>query len=91
MQGFGGMLSFEIEGGAAAARAFLNRLQIFTLAESLGGVESLAGYPATMSHSAMPAAQRHAAGINDDLVRLSAGVEDARDLIADVEQALAGD
>lgn len=90
MQGFGGMLSFEIEGGAAAARAFLNRLQIFTLAESLGGVESLAGYPATMSHSAMPAAQRHAAGINDDLVRLSAGVEDVRDLIADVEQALAG-
>jgi cystathionine gamma-lyase len=88
MQGFGGMVSFEIEGGAAAARAFLNRLEIFTLAESLGGVESLAGYPATMSHSAMPAAQRHAAGISDDLVRLSVGVEDADDLIADLAQAL---
>lgn len=90
MSGFGGMLSFEIEGGAAAARAFLNKLEIFTLAESLGGVESLAGYPATMSHSAMPAEQRRAAGISDSLVRLSIGVEDAGDLIADVEQALSG-
>jgi cystathionine gamma-lyase len=88
MEGFGGMLSFEIDGGAEAARAFLNKLEIFTLAESLGGVESLAGYPATMSHSAMPEAQRRAAGINDNLVRLSVGVEDAGDLIADVEKAL---
>jgi cystathionine gamma-lyase len=90
MQGFGGMLSFEIEGGAGAARAFLNKLEIFTLAESLGGVESLAGYPATMSHSAMPAAERHAAGISADLIRLSVGVEDAEDLIADIGQALGG-
>jgi cystathionine gamma-lyase len=88
MEGFGGMLSFEIRGGAEAARSFLNRLGIFTLAESLGGVESLAGYPLTMSHSAMPAAQRRVAGIGENLVRLSAGVEDADDLIADVEQAL---
>lgn len=89
MSGFGGMLSFEIAGGAEAARGFLNRLEVFTLAESLGGVESLAGYPATMSHSAMPAGQRRAAGIGDDLVRLSVGVEDVGDLLADVEQALA--
>jgi cystathionine gamma-lyase len=91
MSGFGGMVSFEIEGGGPAARAFLNRLQIFTLAESLGGVESLAGYPQTMSHSAMPAEHRRHAGINDDLVRLSAGIEAAEDLLADVEQALAAD
>ncbi len=89
MSGFGGMLSFEIDGDAAQARAFLEKLQIFTLAESLGGVESLAGYPATMSHSAMSAEQRRAAGINDNLVRLSIGVEDAADLIGDVTQALA--
>ena len=89
MSGFGGMLSFEIDGGADGARVFLEKLQVFTLAESLGGVESLAGYPATMSHSAMSAEQRRAAGINDNLVRLSVGVEDAADLIADVGQALA--
>jgi cystathionine gamma-lyase len=88
MEAFGGMLSFEIDGGAAAARAFLERLELFTLAESLGGVESLAGYPATMSHSAMSVEGRRAAGITDSLVRLSVGVEDAGDLIADVEQAL---
>jgi len=88
MRGFGGMMSFEIEGGEAAARAFLAGLRLFTLAESLGGVESLAGYPAAMSHSAMPAAQRHAAGIRDDLVRLSIGIEDAGDLIADLDAAL---
>jgi len=88
MRGCGGMVSFEIAGGAAAARAFLGRLEIFTLAESLGGVESLAGYPYTMSHSAMPASQRRAAGIGEDLLRLSIGIEDAADLVADVEQAL---
>jgi cystathionine gamma-lyase len=88
MDGFGGMLSFEIDGGAAAARAFLEKLEVFTLAESLGGVESLAGYPATMSHSAMPAEQRRAAGISDSLIRLSVGIEDASDLVADLEAAL---
>lgn len=88
MSGFGGMLSFGIAGGAPAAREFLGRLQVFTLAESLGGVESLAGYPATMSHSAMPPEARRAAGIGEDLVRLSVGIEDAGDLIADLAQAL---
>jgi len=88
MSGFGGMLSFEIDGDGRQARAFLEKLRIFTLAESLGGVESLAGYPATMSHSAMPAAERQRAGITESLVRLSAGVEDAADLLADVDQAL---
>ena len=71
-----------------AARVFLEKLEVFTLAESLGGVESLAGYPATMSHSAMPAEQRRAAGISDSLIRLSVGIEDAGDLVADLESAL---
>lgn len=88
MSGCGGMLSFQIRGGADEARVFLENLQVFTLAESLGGVESLAGYPASMSHSAMPAEQRRLAGIGDNLVRLSIGVEDAADLVADVDQAL---
>jgi cystathionine gamma-lyase len=90
MSGFGGMVSFDIRGGAPAARAFLESLRIFTLAESLGGVESLAGYPDTMSHSAMPEAQRRAAGIGAGLVRLSVGIEGLQDLLADLEQALAG-
>jgi cystathionine gamma-lyase len=88
MDGFGGMLAFEIDGGADAARVFLETLEVFTLAESLGGVESLAGYPATMSHSAMPAEQRRAAGISDSLIRLSVGIEDAGDLVADLDAAL---
>jgi cystathionine gamma-lyase len=88
MEGFGGMVSFLIVGGPAEARRFLEALQVFTLAESLGGVESLAGYPATMSHSAMPAGQRGLAGIRDNLIRLSVGIEDVADLLADVDQAL---
>jgi len=90
MSGFGGMVSFEIEGGAPAARAFLERLAVFTLAESLGGVESLAGYPATMSHVALPPERRRAVGISDSLVRLSMGIEDADDLLDDLAQALGG-
>lgn len=88
MQGYGGMVAFEIRGGAAEAKAFLAHLRIFTLAESLGGVESLAGYPATMSHSAMTPEARRAAGINENLVRLSVGIEAASDLIDDLRQAL---
>ena len=86
MSAGGGMLSFELRGDL---RSFMNELQVFTVAESLGAVESLAGHPATMSHSNVPADERRAMGIPDQLVRLSAGIEAADDLIADLEQALA--
>ena len=85
--GFGGMLSFELR-DVAAVPAFVQALRCFTLAESLGGVESLIAHPATMTHSAMSAAARQCAGIGDGLLRLSVGIEDAADLCADVEQAL---
>jgi len=86
--GFGAMLSFEIVGGIAAVRRFVEALRIFTLAESLGGVESLIAHPATMTHSSMTAESRAAAGIKDDLLRLSVGLEDEGDLIGDLTQAL---
>jgi cystathionine gamma-lyase len=85
--GFGGMVSFELESGAAAAR-FLNRVKLFTLAESLGGVESLSCHPATMTHGAVPEATRNELGITDGLVRLSVGIEDPEDLVGDLERAL---
>ncbi|KAI5369127.1 putative cys/Met metabolism, pyridoxal phosphate-dependent enzyme [Septoria linicola] len=84
----GGMLSFRIKGGNPAANKFCEATQIFTLAESLGGVESLVEVPASMTHMGIPKEQREAAGVFDDLVRISCGVEDADDLIADVKQAL---
>ncbi|GAB3747939.1 O-succinylhomoserine (thiol)-lyase [Lysobacter olei] len=86
--GFGAMLSVEIEGGEAAVRAFVDGLQCFTLAESLGGVESLIAHPATMTHAAMTAEARAAAGIGDGLLRLSVGIEHADDLMADIAAAL---
>ena len=86
--GFGGMLSFELKGGADAARRFLEGLQLFSLAESLGGVESLACHPATMTHVPLGPEGRKAAGIGDGLVRLSVGIEATADLLADVERAL---
>lgn len=86
--GFGAMLSVEIEGGEAAVRAFIDGLQCFTLAESLGGVESLIAHPATMTHAAMTAEARAAAGIGDGLLRLSVGIEHADDLVADIAAAL---
>ena len=89
MSGFGGMITFLIRGGLAEARSFLERLKIFTLAESLGGVESLAEHPAIMTHASIPAETRLRLGIGDNLVRLSVGVEDVEDLKADLEQALA--
>lgn len=89
MSGFGGMVSFRIEGGLAAATAFLERVRIFTLAESLGGVESLVEHPAIMTHASLPPAQREALGIDDGLIRLSVGIETEADLIADLEGALA--
>lgn len=87
--GFGGMLSFELRGGQEAARRFLGQLRLFTLAESLGGVESLACHPATMTHVPLGPEGRKAAGIGDGLVRLSAGIEATADLVADARAALA--
>jgi len=86
--GFGAMLSVELEGGTEAVRAFLDGLQCFTLAESLGGVESLIAHPATMTHAAMAPEARAAAGIGDGLLRLSIGIEHADDLVADIAAAL---
>ena len=86
--GFGAMLSVELDGGVDAVRAFLDGLQCFTLAESLGGVESLVAHPATMTHAAMSAEAREAAGIGDGLLRLSVGIEHVDDLVADIAAAL---
>jgi cystathionine gamma-synthase len=86
--GFGAMLSFELAGGEAAVKAFLAGLECFTLAESLGGVESLVAHPATMTHAGMEPDARTRAGIGLGLLRLSVGIEDARDLVADIEAAL---
>ena len=88
MNGFGGMVTIEVEGGLAEAKRFLERVQIFALAESLGGVESLAEHPAIMTHASLPLERRAALGIGDNLVRLSVGIEDEADLIADLDQAL---
>ncbi|MGA2198648.1 MAG: PLP-dependent aspartate aminotransferase family protein [Nitrososphaerales archaeon] len=84
----GGMLSFRIRGGYKAAARFLESLRIFVLAESLGGVESLAEHPARMTHSSLPKDERERMGITDDLIRLSVGIEDPLDLVEDVKQAL---
>lgn len=85
--GFGAMVSFELRGGEPAVRRFLDRLRFFTLAESLGGVESLVAHPATMTHAAMESEARRIAGIGDSLLRLSVGIEAAEDLVADLESA----
>jgi cystathionine gamma-lyase len=89
MNGFGGMVTLVLHGGLDEARRFLERLRVFACAESLGGVESLAEHPAIMTHASLPADIRATLGIDDSLVRLSVGVEDVDDLIADIEQALA--
>ena len=88
MSGFGGMVSLRLAGGRDAALHFLQALTYFSLAESLGGVESLASYPAEMTHASLPAEDRERRGISGGLVRLSVGVEDIDDLLADLEQAL---
>jgi cystathionine gamma-synthase len=88
-RGFGAMLSFDLAGGEAAVAAFVDGLTCFTLAESLGGVESLVCHPATMTHASMDAAARERAGIGDGLVRVSVGIEAAEDLLADLDVALA--
>ena len=88
MQGFGGIVTAVLSGGLENARRFLERVEIFSLAESLGGVESLIEHPAIMTHASVPEDKRAELGIGDGLVRLSVGVEDGDDLIADLKQAL---
>lgn len=88
MSGFGGMISFEINGGIEEVNKFLKGLKFFSLAESLGGVESLISHPAQMTHASIPAEERKKIGINDNLIRLSVGIEDVEDLITDLEYAL---
>lgn len=87
--GFGGMVTFFTKGGLDEARIFLENVQMFALAESLGGVESLVDHPAIMTHASIPLAQRLELGITDSLIRLSVGIEDSDDIIADLDQALA--
>ena len=89
MNGFGGMISFIAKGGSyEAAIKIVEKLQVFTLAESLGGVESLAGHPASMTHASIPKEEREKSGVVDALIRLSVGIEDISDLIADLDQAI---
>ncbi|HEY3788270.1 MAG TPA: cystathionine gamma-synthase [Urbifossiella sp.] len=89
MKNFGGMISLQLHGGAEAARRFLTRTKLFSLAESLGGVESLVCHPATMTHASIPKDVREARGIDDGLIRLSVGIEDVADLRADLQYAIA--
>lgn len=88
MSGFGGMITFFLKGGLPEARRFLEKVQLFTLAESLGGVESLIEHPAIMTHASVPAETRQELGIHDNLVRISVGIEEIEDLLADLKQAL---
>ena len=90
MDAFGGMVTIFLKGGLDAAKSFLERVELFTLAESLGGVESLIEHPGIMTHASIPPERRAALGVDDALVRLSVGVEDIDDLRRDLEHALAG-
>lgn len=90
MNGFGGMVSFELKGDVRKTNKFFSRLKLITVGESLGGVESLACYPWVMTHASIPEDQRRAAGVTENLVRLSLGIEKAHDLIDDLKQALTG-
>ena len=87
MKGFGGMLSFEIDGDLAVAKKFVESVSIFALAESLGGVESLIELPALMTHASVPAEERKKIGLSDTLIRLSVGIENGDDLLEDLESA----
>ena len=89
MEGFGGMIAIILEGDIGYARAVLERCQLFALAESLGGVESLIEHPAIMTHASIPPEQRRLAGISDSLIRLSVGIEEPEDLQRDLERGLA--
>ncbi len=90
MRGFGGMVSFAFEGDRDDVDSFVRRLRVFALAESLGGIESLCCHPASMTHGSIPREERERRGVTDTLLRLSVGIEDADDLIADLDQALGG-
>ena len=90
MSGFSGMVSFTLRGGTEAAHAAVQKTEVFHFAESLGGVESLITHPASMTHAAIPKAQREARGVTDGLLRLSVGIEDKEDLVADLERAING-
>ena len=90
MHDFGGMVAFTLaDNNLETAKNVVASTQLFTLAESLGGVESLIGHPATMTHASIPKEVREKTGVTDGLIRLSVGIEDAADLIADLDQALA--
>ena len=86
----GGMVSFDVRGGLEASKKVAESVRLFALAESLGGVESMLDHPAIMTHASIPAAERHAAGLTDGLLRLSVGVEDLDDLLGDLDRALSG-
>jgi cystathionine gamma-lyase len=88
MKAFGGMISIRLKGGTEAARKFMARTHLFSLAESLGGVESLLCHPATMTHASIPAEIRLKRGVDDGLLRLSVGIEDVKDLQRDLEAAI---
>ena len=89
MDDFGGMLSFKVKSNNNRdVFKILERLKIFTLAESLGGVESLCGHPASMTHASIPREEREKSGLSDSLIRLSVGIEDSDDLIQDLKQAI---
>lgn len=88
MSGFSGMISFEIKRGLKEAKRFLESVKLFSLAESLGGVESLIEHPALMTHASIPKNEREKIGISDELMRISVGIEDIDDIIADLRQAL---
>jgi cystathionine gamma-lyase len=89
MRNFGGMISLKLKGGADAAKHFATRTKLFSLAESLGGVESLLCHPATMTHASIPVEVRTKRGVDDGLLRLSVGIEDVADLKEDLRRALA--
>lgn len=90
MSGFGGMISIRLKGGTETARRFLSKTKLFSLAESLGGVESLVCHPATMTHASIPVEIRSARGVDDGLIRLSVGIEEVKDLQEDLRIAIVG-
>jgi cystathionine beta-lyase/cystathionine gamma-synthase len=89
MSGFGGMVSFQFKGSYTDVASMVRRFKVFALAESLGGVESLVCHPASMTHGSIPKDIRESRGLTDTLLRLSIGIEDIEDILADLEQALA--